>query len=760
MENHKEWKWPGNLARYDRDPALSRREKEQIAYLVTRHVGSGAGPWPENCKAALVRLIQPVREVLNQVTKQVNFRHHAIRALLKEMHRRGRPYWSWSGEEWLATVGPTNADFLRRHGCKMVTHRQPIFSVAYLLGGFTDFEGFPPHGIEIASLADSVFGREMMKAAVDTTFGTLHEWGYNHSMREKIRTALSYLFLTNRSPNLGDLNVEFLEMLNSKRQTTYGLPHLYAISRALAHLKIIRRPIPSGRAKVPLLERVDTDGIAAEWVDWCFAWYRQSGWTPRSRKHGLFKLLQIGRWLDRVHPEVTKPEHWDYSIAADFVAAVDEMKVGDWCSRRKFPACFKPPVGKPLTPRGKAGFLHIARTLFLDLHDLPIRVGTEKTVRTLARRFNPLRAFRVPPAIYRLIGPAPRIIDDKLWLKLLHAAESLEKSDLRSFQLGMYPFELVQAVAATWCLSGLRGDEIRRLRIGCIRWRAEESVARDGTESSPNDALCFLSVPVNKTGTAFTKPVHWVVGKRIEAWERVRPAQTLSLDAKTNEMVNFLFSFRGIRIAPEYINGHVIPLLCAKANIPLRDAMGKITAHRARATIASALYNAPEGLGIGELGQWLGHKDMRSTQYYAKLHPTRLAKSISRANKNSRLIQVLVDPAAIAKGEPAIFYYLGNEAYCANPAWASCPHRLACLKCPMYVPKETAQLIDARDGVLRLMQEVPLTDEEKSVAEGDAQALTRYIEGRRHVPTPQLPSPRYNFNSSMQTAEHSDSSHG
>ena len=45
--------------------------------------------------------------------------------------------------------------------------------------------------------------------------------------------------------------------------------------------------------------------------------------------------------------------------------------------------------------------------------------------------------------------------------------------------------------------------------------------------------------------------------------------------------------------------------------IPLRDAMGKITAHRARATIASALYNAPEGLDIGELGQWLGHKDIR-----------------------------------------------------------------------------------------------------------------------------------------------------
>jgi len=46
-----------------------------------------------------------------------------------------------------------------------------------LLGGFKDFDGFPPHGVEIATLADTVFGREVIKAAVDTTFGTLHGMG-------------------------------------------------------------------------------------------------------------------------------------------------------------------------------------------------------------------------------------------------------------------------------------------------------------------------------------------------------------------------------------------------------------------------------------------------------------------------------------------------------------------------------------------------------------------------------------------------------
>ncbi|PYX55175.1 MAG: hypothetical protein DMG76_18985 [Acidobacteria bacterium] len=63
----------------------------------------------------------------------------------------------------------------------------------------------------------------------------------------------------------------------------------------------------------------------------------------------------------------------------------------------------------------------------------------------------------------------------------------------------------------------------------------------------------------------------------------------------------------------------------------------------------------------------------------------------------------------------------------------------------MYVPKEAAQLLDARDGILGLMQEVPLTDEERSVAEGDVEALNRYIENRKHTPPPPVPSKLYVF---------------
>ena len=60
-------------------------------------------------------------------------------------------------------------------------------------------------------------------------------------------------------------------------------------------------------------------------------------------------------------------------------------------------------------------------------------------------------------------------------------------------------------------------------------------------------------------------------------------------------------SHRGRRVGPTYINAVLILLLCRKAGVPLEDARGRITSHRARATIATQLYNAKEPMGVSEL---------------------------------------------------------------------------------------------------------------------------------------------------------------
>jgi hypothetical protein len=160
-------------------------------------------------------------------------------------------------------------------------------------------------------------------------------------------------------------------------------------------------------------------------------------------------------------------------------------------------------------------------------------------------------------------------------------------------------------------------------------------------------------VPVHKTGTAFTKPVDAVVGQTIEAWEAVRPEQPPLADGKTGQVEAFLFCYRARRLRTPYLNLRLIPLLCRKAGVPLADARGRITSHRARATIATELYNAKEPMTLFELQAWLGHRTPRSTQYYAQITPTTLAKAYTDAGyfaRNVRTIEVLLDRDTVQNG--------------------------------------------------------------------------------------------------------------
>jgi hypothetical protein len=251
--------------------------------------------------------------------------------------------------------------------------------------------------------------------------------------------------------------------------------------------------------------------------------------------------------------------------------------------------------------------------------------------------------------------------------------------------------------------------------------------------------VCFLTVPVNKTNTSFPKAVNSLVGKVINEWERVRPAQQpLVIDRKTGELVQVLFAHRGHSLSIHYLNQTLIPLLCRKAGIPREDERGAITSHRARATIATMLYNAPEGLTIWELMQWLGHKNPASTRHYARTNPTKLAQAYMKADRNSRLFEALVDTKVDANGEVKIYYVLGDHGFCSNAEWASCLYRMACVKCPFFVPKEQGQLIQAQKSVRRFMEVVELTEEERAAAQDDAEKIQANVERTERLPKPTL----------------------
>jgi len=482
--------------------------------------------------------------------------------------------------------------------------------------------------------------------------------------------------------------------------------------------------------------------MADEWLSWCQRWRALS--PTAGAAHSYYLLLKVGRWLNARHPEVRSPADFTYEVAIEFVAAVMDMKVGEWISTGRGSHLPQARLGQPLRPNAKARLLKCVRAFLRDCQEwgwIPIRL-------------NPSRALQTPRSLRNLIGPDPRIVEREYWAKLLWAAMNLEAEDLPTTgsKVLIYPLEMVRAIAVVWCFAALRSDEIVRLRLGCIRWQHEDVMVPATGEVLPKDAVCFLDIPVNKTTTSYTKPVHPLVGKRINEWERLRPReQPQHVDSKTGEAVQFLFSYRGTRISKGYLNRCLIPHLCRKANIPLEDSRGAITSHRARATIASMLYNAKEPLDILQLRDYLGHKHLASTQSYLKVDPTKLASQVTKAGyleQNLATIEVLLDQEAVrsgaaARGEPWKYYDLGH-GYCLNDFWAECKHRMACARCPFYRPKASLsdQLLEGQANLLRMLEFVQLTEEEKLLVTEGIELHQALIEQLADTPTPTGRTPR------------------
>jgi hypothetical protein len=89
--------------------------------------------------------------------------------------------------------------------------------------------------------------------------------------------------------------------------------------------------------------------------------------------------------------------------------------------------------------------------------------------------------------------------------------------------------------------------------LAACAWQRENVRIVGENEVLLKDAVCLLDIPTHKTGTSFAKPVDPIVGKAIAEWEKVCPQQPPALDKKTEEVVDYLFFYRGYRIAGKYI---------------------------------------------------------------------------------------------------------------------------------------------------------------------------------------------------------------
>jgi hypothetical protein len=124
-------------------------------------------------------------------------------------------------------------------------------------------------------------------------------------------------------------------------------------------------------------------------------------------------------------------------------------------------------------------------------------------------------------------------------------------------------------------------------------------------------------------------------------------------------------------------------------------------------------------------------------------NPKRLARSYADADyfkQNVGRINVLLDREVIesglaAQGVTYKYYDLGH-GFCKHKFFSQCPHRMACVRCSFYLPKEseTAMLLAASANNERLVEELPLREDEVAAARGDADALLRLTESLRHTP--------------------------
>jgi hypothetical protein len=199
-----------------------------------------------------------------------------------------------------------------------------------------------------------------------------------------------------------------------------------------------------------------------------------------------------------------------------------------------------------------------------------------------------------------------------------------------------------------------------------------------------------------------------------------------------------------------FLNRHLIPLLCRKAGVPEEDAIGRITSHRSRATNAQWLRDM--GLSPSDIGRILGHKHPeRTLPWYLRESRHRLGRAFRRANPLDRQVAAVMDPHAMKRGEPCVFYYLtdgpdGRPRMCGNPDFGSCVHQMKCVECETFIDAEKAEIIEKRPGVVTIQVAVPLPEHVVHALaandEGDVAALD-------HIPPPRCPGPAFHFNENV-----------
>jgi integrase len=644
------WTWPAWLNRLQRTQTLSFAEREALALWMNTPTPTPLqhSDLTDEIKQTLHQLMIPAATVFTYCGYSDLDKHaYACAALLlKEMHVRQTPLWAWDEVIWLEFVGLTIEAFTARHGQFQQEHylhtielRPYAMIMAYLLSETPVFERITQ--CQITRAARRAFGTNAVEIAIHTVQRELKRIGRStDTKKEGLRTCICRLLLLRRSPRLADITWAVVE---ETRQSTLPVKsHQWGcvvVSKVLHNLSIL----PQALDFVPYTQKVQfgiEDSLSPAWLSLLEKWAANTRMEKITLNHHRVLIAKAGRWAAATYPEAGDPAQWTPQTASAFVEAVEQLTIGQW--NHPLQNHCGPQLGRPMSDSSKGVLLNVVRRFFANCQDLNF----------IPRLFTVTEWLKTPPAIRAARVHKPRVIASDRWEKLIQAGLSLTVEDLpapgklqnpkkQTSREPYYPLELVQAIAAVWLYSGLRSDEIQRLQVGCIRTPVFGDDYLLDKEGTPQ-VISILRVPKNKTMGEFEKPVDARVGAMVEQWEKIRPRTRPKVDKKTGKPVHFLFTWRGERIGPTYINKTLIPLLCRKAQIAEYDADGAIKSHCSRSTNATRLYE--RYMNIYELMKWLGHTSLRSTQHYVDINLKSLCASYRKAVSSAAVARRPNDP--------------------------------------------------------------------------------------------------------------------
>ncbi|RSK38444.1 tyrosine-type recombinase/integrase [Hymenobacter perfusus] len=634
--------WAARLLEFNREPGLLAQEVLALDdYLKVQPLHHSVLPMGKTERPALARLLDPVRHALALYGPEGA--HHpstctqaCVQVLGWQMQQGGTSLWAWDESSWVHLIGKTKQAGLmaralgpRQPGVRLAQVREHLMCCAFLLGGVPIYSLVAPSQ-PVTVAARQLLGPGALATALATIRTELQRGGWTSSGSTPVLAAcLSQALLLARSPHLTDLTLPVLQRVYEQ---AIALPYLrracLLLSKALQGLGLLPEALVAAPRQKPVLLGVQ-DSLPEAWQTLIQRWAAVESCNVGVRNQVLVAAAKAARW-SACQPGVPTPEQWTGPVALRFVAAVKTMQMGQWMH----PAIAGRygPAERDMKPASRAQLLNCLRRFFADCQEW----------RWLPTLFSPQRLLATPRSIRDQCNIKPRVLEPHVWLKLRQASAALTAQDLAysplirsdgrtTERLVHYPHEMVQALATTWLLTGLRSDELGRLAVNCVRRLPETSGYAAWQLQDEVPGACYLRVPRHKSGRAFEKPVPQVVGELLLAWQNLRPATPPQPDPKTGELTDFLFTRRGATIGRTYLNHRLIPLLCRKAGIPTHDAHGPITSHRARATLVTFLYNSGQ-MSVLELMKWMGHRSMRTTLHYIDVPDKKIIEAFLLAN--------------------------------------------------------------------------------------------------------------------------------